>query len=86
MKAGHVLVIDDEKSQRDILTVILEGEGYSVETASSQSTRRTRRCHRTGRRLKTAAKACVSTTAEYRPHGRDDSSREGRRYISGRAE
>ena len=35
MKAGHVLVIDDEKSQRDILTVILEGEGYSVETASN---------------------------------------------------
>jgi len=37
MKAGHVLVIDDEKSQRDILTVILEGEGYSVEAASNVS-------------------------------------------------
>jgi DNA-binding NtrC family response regulator len=37
MKAGHVLVIDDEKTQRDILTVILEGEGYSVETASNVS-------------------------------------------------
>ena len=32
---GHMLVVDDEKSQRDILTVILEGEGYRVETASS---------------------------------------------------
>jgi two-component system response regulator PilR (NtrC family) len=37
MMAGHVLVIDDEKSQRDILTVILEGEGYSVEAASNVS-------------------------------------------------
>jgi DNA-binding NtrC family response regulator len=35
MTPGHVLVVDDEKSQRDILTVILEGEGYSVETASN---------------------------------------------------
>src|SRR6266540_3944044 len=32
---GHILVVDDEKSQRDILTVILEGESYHVETASS---------------------------------------------------
>src|SRR2546427_7812990 len=35
--AGHVLVVDDEKAQRDILTVILEGEGYTVETASNVS-------------------------------------------------
>jgi DNA-binding NtrC family response regulator len=35
MKSGHILVVDDEKSQRDILTVILEGEGYTVETASN---------------------------------------------------
>ena len=34
---GHVLVVDDEKAQRDILTVILEGEGYTVETASNVS-------------------------------------------------
>jgi len=37
MKSGHILVVDDEKSQRDILTVILEGEGYTVETASNVS-------------------------------------------------
>ena len=35
MTAGHILVVDDEKSQRDILTVILEGEGYEVTTAAS---------------------------------------------------
>ena len=35
MTAEHILVVDDEKSQRDILTVILEGEGYTVETASN---------------------------------------------------
>src|SRR5439155_4445918 len=35
--AGHVLVVDDEKPQRDILTVILEGEGYTVEAASNVS-------------------------------------------------
>ena len=35
MTAGHILVVDDEKSQRDILTVILEGEGYTVDTASN---------------------------------------------------
>jgi DNA-binding NtrC family response regulator len=34
---GHVLVVDDEKPQRDILTVVLEGEGYTVETASNVS-------------------------------------------------
>ena len=37
MTAGHILVVDDEKSQRDILTVILEGEGYTVEPASNVS-------------------------------------------------
>jgi putative PEP-CTERM system response regulator len=35
MTAGHLLVVDDEKSQRDILTVILEGEGYTVAAASN---------------------------------------------------
>jgi DNA-binding NtrC family response regulator len=35
MTAGHVLVVDDEKSQRDIMTMILEGEGYTVEAASN---------------------------------------------------
>jgi two-component system, NtrC family, response regulator PilR len=34
MTAGNILVVDDEKSQREILTVILQGEGYTVETAS----------------------------------------------------
>jgi two-component system response regulator PilR (NtrC family) len=34
MTPGCILVVDDEKSQRDILTVILQGEGYTVETAS----------------------------------------------------
>ena len=34
---GHILIVDDEKSQRDILTVILEGEGYSIETSSNVS-------------------------------------------------
>jgi two-component system, NtrC family, response regulator PilR len=33
--AGRILIVDDEKSQRDILTVILEGEGYEITTASS---------------------------------------------------
>ncbi|MBI2369468.1 MAG: sigma-54-dependent Fis family transcriptional regulator [Deltaproteobacteria bacterium] len=32
---GSVLVVDDEKSQRDILKVILEAEGYDVECAAS---------------------------------------------------
>ncbi len=35
MTVGHVLVVDDEKSQRDIMTLILEGEGYTVEAASN---------------------------------------------------
>jgi len=37
MTAGCILAVDDEKSQREILTVILEGEGYTVETASNVS-------------------------------------------------
>ena len=37
MTGGQILVVDDEKSQRDILTVILEGEGYTVESSSSVS-------------------------------------------------
>ena len=37
MTAGHILVVDDEKFQRDILTVILEGEGYTVEPSSNVS-------------------------------------------------
>lgn len=35
MKKGQILVIDDEKSQRDILKVILKTEGYGVQTAGS---------------------------------------------------
>ncbi len=35
MKKGQILVIDDEKSQRDILKVILRTEGYGVQTAGS---------------------------------------------------
>ena len=34
MKA-HILVVDDEKSQREILAMILSGEGYDVTTAAS---------------------------------------------------
>src|SRR2546427_2816461 len=37
MAGGLLLVVDDEKAQRDILTVILEGEGYTVEAASNVS-------------------------------------------------
>jgi len=37
MTAGRILVVDDEKSQRDILTVILEGEGYTVQPSSNVS-------------------------------------------------
>jgi DNA-binding NtrC family response regulator len=37
MTGGQILVVDDEKSQRDILTVILEGEGYTVEPTSNVS-------------------------------------------------
>lgn len=34
---GNILVIDDEKSQREILKAILEDEGYVVETAGNGS-------------------------------------------------
>ena len=37
MTVGRILVVDDEKSQRDILTVILEGEGYTVQPSSNVS-------------------------------------------------
>ncbi|PIQ95613.1 MAG: Fis family transcriptional regulator, partial [Nitrospinae bacterium CG11_big_fil_rev_8_21_14_0_20_56_8] len=32
---GVVLVVDDEKSLRDLLTIMLENEGYEVKTAAS---------------------------------------------------
>ena len=32
---GSILVVDDEKGQRDILKTILEREGYDVSTAHS---------------------------------------------------
>ncbi|MHB8483149.1 MAG: sigma-54-dependent transcriptional regulator [Nitrospiria bacterium] len=35
MNSDSILVIDDEKPQRDILRIILEQEGYKVETASN---------------------------------------------------
>jgi DNA-binding NtrC family response regulator len=35
MKTGNVLVVDDEKSQRDIMKTILQSAGYDVETASN---------------------------------------------------
>jgi DNA-binding NtrC family response regulator len=35
LKRGQILVIDDEKPQRDILKVILKTEGYGVQTAGS---------------------------------------------------
>ncbi len=35
MGRKHILVVDDEKPQRDILETILSGEGYDVTTASS---------------------------------------------------
>lgn len=35
MNAETILVIDDEKHQRDILKIILEEKGYKIETASS---------------------------------------------------
>ena len=42
MSVGRILVVDDEKSQRDILTVILEGEGYTVQPSSNVSQALTR--------------------------------------------
>ncbi|MDT5293445.1 MAG: hypothetical protein QOJ76_325, partial [Acidobacteriota bacterium] len=35
MGRKSILVVDDEKSQREILEMILSGEGYDVTTASS---------------------------------------------------
>ena len=35
MARKSILVVDDEKSQREILEMILTGEGYDVTTASS---------------------------------------------------
>ena len=35
MSRKSILVVDDEKSQREILEMILSGEGYDVTTASS---------------------------------------------------
>ncbi|MBI3353929.1 MAG: sigma-54-dependent Fis family transcriptional regulator, partial [Nitrospirae bacterium] len=37
MEQGSILVVDDEKSQRDILETILEDEGYDVEVSSNTS-------------------------------------------------
>ena len=34
-KKGHVLVIDDERSMRDMLEIFLGREGYSVQCCSS---------------------------------------------------
>ena len=35
MSRKNILVVDDEKSQREILEMILTSEGYDVTTASS---------------------------------------------------
>src|SRR3990172_4465371 len=35
MKTGNVLVVDDEKSQRDIVKTILQAAGYDVEAAAN---------------------------------------------------
>ena len=35
MARKSILVVDDEKNQREILETILSGEGYDVTTASS---------------------------------------------------
>ena len=37
MSRKNILVVDDEKSQREILEMILTSEGYDVTTASSRS-------------------------------------------------
>ena len=34
MSPGHILVVDDEAAQREILRTILTSEGYRVETAA----------------------------------------------------
>jgi two-component system response regulator PilR (NtrC family) len=35
MSRGHILVVDDEKSLREFLTILLEQEGYEVTTADT---------------------------------------------------
>ena len=35
MSRKSILIVDDEKNQREILETILSGEGYDVTTASS---------------------------------------------------
>ena len=35
MSRGHLLVIDDERSLREFLTILLEQEGYEVTTADT---------------------------------------------------
>jgi CheY-like chemotaxis protein len=37
MARKSILVVDDEKSQREILEMILSGEGYDVTTASGEA-------------------------------------------------
>ncbi len=38
MSANHILVVDDERSLREFLTILLEQEGYEVTTAESVAT------------------------------------------------
>jgi DNA-binding NtrC family response regulator len=38
MSRGHILVVDDEKSLREFLTILLEEEGYEVTTADTVAT------------------------------------------------
>lgn len=36
MREGNILIVDDEKGQREILKIIIQGEGYEVMTASNE--------------------------------------------------
>lgn len=36
MREGNILIVDDEKGQREILKTIIQGEGYEVMTASNE--------------------------------------------------
>ena len=38
MSPNHILVVDDERSLREFLTILLEQEGYQVTTAESVAT------------------------------------------------
>ncbi len=38
MSRGHILVVDDERSLREFLTILLEQEGYEVSTADTVAT------------------------------------------------